>query len=352
MPEDAGDKTEPPTPRRRQESRAQGQVAKSQDLSAAVLLLVGLLLLTLFGPHLWRTMLAVTRSALGEGGTANIEVVLVFGSSALVETAKALAPVFAITFLVAGLVLYAQIGGIFTWQPLMPKLSKLNPINGFKRIFSPNTLVMLGQNLLKLAAVARGEVDAYVSGYHNYQDYDMCAGHILVSEAGGRVTDFYGDAIAYPRPGTAITNGVVATNGRLHAEILRATHQRPRTARQPHSTASAAAQHHLGFTPESLCAGLGQIGSVNADNLPADGHRRDHRRQLARSWPVPAVRVESQCRRQLASDPTCPKIPLGQRSRNRPGLDPATAGLLDPAAVVGFLFGLAPLDLTGIRLPI
>ncbi len=154
MPEDAGDKTEPPTPRRRQESRAQGQVAKSQDLSAAVLLLVGLLLLTLFGPHLWRTMLAVTRSALGEGGTANIEVVLVFGSSALVETAKALAPVFAITFLVAGLVLYAQIGGIFTWQPLMPKLSKLNPINGFKRIFSPNTLVMLGQNLLKLAAVA------------------------------------------------------------------------------------------------------------------------------------------------------------------------------------------------------
>ena len=52
MAEDLGDKTEAPTPRRREEAREQGQVARSPDLAAAVLLLGALLLLRWTGADL------------------------------------------------------------------------------------------------------------------------------------------------------------------------------------------------------------------------------------------------------------------------------------------------------------
>ena len=64
MADDAGERTEAPTPRRRQEARRKGQVARSQDLSATVVLLAGLVALERLGPRIWKTMLAVTQEAL------------------------------------------------------------------------------------------------------------------------------------------------------------------------------------------------------------------------------------------------------------------------------------------------
>ena len=58
------ERTEPATPRRKQESREKGQVARSQDLSAAVLLLAGMLILRLVGPWLWEGLLAITAASL------------------------------------------------------------------------------------------------------------------------------------------------------------------------------------------------------------------------------------------------------------------------------------------------
>ena len=58
----ADDKTEPPTPRRREQARRQGQVARSQDLTAAVLLLSGFVALALLGMPLWHSLLAMTRA--------------------------------------------------------------------------------------------------------------------------------------------------------------------------------------------------------------------------------------------------------------------------------------------------
>ena len=53
---------------------------------------------------------------------------------------------------------------------------------------------------VKLAVVARGEADVYVNTYPNFHDWDICAGHILVEEAGGRVTGFRGEPIDYGEP--------------------------------------------------------------------------------------------------------------------------------------------------------
>ena len=51
-----GDKTEKATPKRREEARKKGQVAKSQDLNGAVVLLSSLFALSIWGPHIWKDM--------------------------------------------------------------------------------------------------------------------------------------------------------------------------------------------------------------------------------------------------------------------------------------------------------
>ncbi len=71
---------------------------------------------------------------------------------------------------------------------------------------------------IKLAAVARGEADVYVNDYSGFNDWDICAGQILVEEAGGRVTLFDGGEIVYGGAGAKQRRGLIATNGHLHDE--------------------------------------------------------------------------------------------------------------------------------------
>ena len=73
---------------------------------------------------------------------------------------------------------------------------------------------------VKLAMVARGEVDLYVNTYPNFSDWDICAGDILVTEAGGTVTEIAGTPIQYGTAGNAQRGGLLATNGRLHAAAV------------------------------------------------------------------------------------------------------------------------------------
>ena len=77
---------------------------------------------------------------------------------------------------------------------------------------------------VKMALVARGEADVYVNTYPNFHDWDICAGHILVEEAGGRVTGFAGEPLTYGGPGYAQRRGMIVSNGAVHdrvAELLR-----------------------------------------------------------------------------------------------------------------------------------
>jgi 3'(2'), 5'-bisphosphate nucleotidase len=69
---------------------------------------------------------------------------------------------------------------------------------------------------VKMAMVARGEVDLYVNTYANFSDWDICAGDVLVTEAGGRTSQIDGDPIKYGQRGNAQRGGLLATNGALH----------------------------------------------------------------------------------------------------------------------------------------
>jgi 3'(2'), 5'-bisphosphate nucleotidase len=73
---------------------------------------------------------------------------------------------------------------------------------------------------IKLALVARGEADVYVNTYNAFHDWDICAGHLLVTEAGGRVSGLRGEPLRYGLPGAWQRQGLLASNGVLHAAAL------------------------------------------------------------------------------------------------------------------------------------
>jgi len=75
---------------------------------------------------------------------------------------------------------------------------------------------------VKLALVARGEADLYVNTYLAFSDWDICAGHLLVTEAGGKVTTLKGAPIRYGVAGHKQTGGMLASNGLLHDAAVKA----------------------------------------------------------------------------------------------------------------------------------
>jgi 3'(2'), 5'-bisphosphate nucleotidase len=81
---------------------------------------------------------------------------------------------------------------------------------------------------IKMALVARGEADLYVNDYPEFHDWDICAGEVLVVEAGGTVTEYTGEAVRYGLAGAKRRSGLVASNGRLHDEAVQRLTCEPR----------------------------------------------------------------------------------------------------------------------------
>ena len=76
----------------------------------------------------------------------------------------------------------------------------------------------LGSTAYKMAKVAEGAGDVFVSA-GGKSEWDVCAGDVIVREAGGRVTDIRGEPYVYNRPEPTV-RGVIATNGLLHPAAL------------------------------------------------------------------------------------------------------------------------------------
>lgn len=158
----AGEKTEKATPKKQQETRKKGQVAKSQDVNTAILLLFSLGLLALMGGYFKDQFLQlfthVFNHYLNQDITANTVQTLLVEMS--ISLAKIVGPVMGIAIL-AGLVSnFAQFGLLFSGEAIKFDLKKIDPIQGAKRIFSVRALVELLKSLLKIGLV--GAVAFYV----------------------------------------------------------------------------------------------------------------------------------------------------------------------------------------------
>ncbi|MFS0637494.1 flagellar biosynthesis protein FlhB [Mesobacillus foraminis] len=151
----AGEKTEKASPKKRQDSRKKGQVAKSQDVNTAVGLLSVFLFLMFFGPFITQHLLKLLRHTFQEYMLLdvtenNVEMVMM---EIFAEIGYILGPVLLIALIGAAAANYAQVGILFSSEGLQMKLEKLNPITGFKRIFSIRALVELLKSILKIGFV-------------------------------------------------------------------------------------------------------------------------------------------------------------------------------------------------------
>jgi flagellar biosynthetic protein FlhB len=155
MPDQDGDKTQDATPHRRQEAREQGEVARSQDLAAAVVLVTALAILYGMCNVLIEFLGGFTTRQLGtpwlrtDASTAVAQL-----RGVLTDLARPMIPYLGLVFLTAVAANVLQFGLLFLPEKLMPDLNRLNPLPAFARLFSMQNLVRTGFGVLKLIIVA------------------------------------------------------------------------------------------------------------------------------------------------------------------------------------------------------
>lgn len=152
----AGEKTEPATPRRREEVRKKGQVAKTQELGIALVLVAVFALLTGAGPLALTKMAGFITELWGSGPLA-VEFTIGGVHRLLLQLAGfslgIAAPVMGTALLVGLVSQFLQVGFLVSTEPLQPKLSRLNPLEGARRVFSKRALIELLKACIKISIV-------------------------------------------------------------------------------------------------------------------------------------------------------------------------------------------------------
>lgn len=156
MAEDLGEKTEDATPFRRRKAREDGQVARSTDFGAALMLLisvvtvaVGMAMLLQRGGEL--VVGVLDGDLLGDPTAPGESIIAVNWTAA--RTLRTMAPILGFIFLAAVISQVVQVGFLFAPKSLAPSIGKLNPLKGFVRILGPQGLVKAGLDVTKITVV-------------------------------------------------------------------------------------------------------------------------------------------------------------------------------------------------------
>lgn len=153
MPEDNADRTEEPTARRLQEARDEGRVARSIDLAAAIGLGTSLILLVSFGGGILGGMMNLVRSIGGIEPTSAQDLTT-FANAALDEVFRIMVPVLGLTMLLSAAGALGQFGLLWVPKKLKFDPNHINPIKGFGRIFSRDSVQRLVIAVFKLVLVS------------------------------------------------------------------------------------------------------------------------------------------------------------------------------------------------------
>ena len=153
---DQDSKTEEPTEKRLSDATNKGQVVSSKEVGTALLFVAATLLFYFQGEVMWLSLQTKMRfflsgSISGDMTPQGISALL---NGVVKEYMLDLGPFFAIFIVFAFLSGIIQHGLVFSLEPLQPKLSKLNPISGFKRLFSMRSLVELFKSIVKMSLIS------------------------------------------------------------------------------------------------------------------------------------------------------------------------------------------------------
>lgn len=157
MPEESfQERTEKATPKRIREAREKGQVARSQDLSAVLVMICGLAALMALGPAMSRELRGLLTWTLSDSAKFVIDPSTAQDFFVKVGWVfvKATAPIILALTVIAFGSSYLQVGNVFSNTALEPKFDKLNPVTGAKNLLKVKSLVTVARDVLKLALIA------------------------------------------------------------------------------------------------------------------------------------------------------------------------------------------------------
>jgi len=159
---ESAEKTEKATPKKREKAREEGQVAQSQEISTAAMLIIAFFSLSIFVPAIFHRVSNVFIMVLTNIGrprtdlmqdVRNIDFMVPLVTDLFTNVILAALPLMLITAGVGFTLTLLQVKWKPTSKPIMPKFSKLNPIKGFKKIFSLKALVELFKSIFKLGLI-------------------------------------------------------------------------------------------------------------------------------------------------------------------------------------------------------
>lgn len=153
----AEDKTERATPRRQEDARRRGQVARSQDVNGSVVLLAGLLVLSLMGGKIVDGMATSMRDAFERiadpGSVISARGLESLAMASMQTIGLALAPIALVCVVAAVAANVGQVGLKPSAEALKPQPRRINPLSGAKNVFGPRMFFEGGKSILKVAVI-------------------------------------------------------------------------------------------------------------------------------------------------------------------------------------------------------
>lgn len=157
MAEDKSSKTEKATPKKLRDARKKGQVAKSKDIVAATILIFLLIYFLVawdsIQGHLKATMLSPKQFMLLDIHVAIVRTVEIIYRDAFLGIIIPIAVLTVLGGIIGNLI---QMGFLFSLDPITPKMNKISPVSGFKKIFSMKQLKITGTGIIKVVAISFG----------------------------------------------------------------------------------------------------------------------------------------------------------------------------------------------------
>jgi len=150
-----GEKTEKATPKKKEKAREEGQVARSNEIATALMFIGMFSALKILGPNLIQDLIQFTKEIFGLFTIKEISIQYASGlmNHAIKTLISLLAPFFIVAVVIGFVSNFIQVGWHPTTKPIMPKLSNLSPIQGFKRLFSMRSLMELLKAFLKIGII-------------------------------------------------------------------------------------------------------------------------------------------------------------------------------------------------------
>lgn len=193
-------KTEKPTPKRIQDARQKGQVAKSSDFNSAIVLIAATGAMGFVGPYtlnnLYSMMQYTFESVLRSPAALRPMNDTAFNTlmdSAIYAMVGLLMPLLLTVMVLGVLSNVLQVRPLFAIQALAPKLDKINPLNGFKRFWSTRSLVELGKAFVKMGIIGGSGLIIM----NNHMQELMGLGGLEVPVAWGTVLGIMGEIAAW-----------------------------------------------------------------------------------------------------------------------------------------------------------